>query len=74
MAWLWWLLAPLAITVLGVLMIGARARHEGRRGGAGLDAMTQHRRLVQALTALNPPAETPVTMLVLDPDHKKSAS
>ena len=74
MAWLWWLLAPLASTLVGVLVMAARARRESRHGGGAQDAMSQHRRLVQALAGVSASPELPPTMIVLDPETESTRS
>ncbi|MFL6162744.1 MAG: hypothetical protein ACJ74U_11010 [Jatrophihabitantaceae bacterium] len=68
MAWLWWLLAPVASTLLGALWLRMRARFEvGRRPAR--DAMAEHRALLTALSPAGAAEPAPVTMLVLDGDR-----
>jgi hypothetical protein len=51
MAWLWWLLAPVASTLLGGLVLMVRAASEpGRRAGRRRsDPIAEHRALLAAL-------------------------
>ncbi|HEX2903290.1 MAG TPA: hypothetical protein VHO01_07510 [Jatrophihabitans sp.] len=74
MAWLWWLLAPVCSTCVGAVLLAARARREQRQDGRPLQAMQQHRRLIDALAESGVqrglPAAVlalPETMVVLDP-------
>jgi membrane protein YqaA with SNARE-associated domain len=67
MAWIWWLLAPVASTVLGASVLWWFGRHEqGRssRPGRGGDAMRQHRALLDALAQPRLGDPVPVTMQV----------
>jgi len=65
MAWLWWLLAPLASTVVGVGLLALRARAEVQYRAARQDPIAGHRRLLAALEPAGASAELPVTMRVL---------
>lgn len=72
MAWLWWLLAPVASTLLGGLVLALRAGSEtGRRPRR--DPIAEHRALLAALSRNQPDEPPPPTMLVLDGDHSASA-
>ena len=64
MAWLLWLLAPLASTALGANLLWARARRE-RRAGA-ITGIEQHHRLLKTLSdscATQQPEPANLTML-----------
>lgn len=68
MTWLWWLLAPVASTCLGGLLISWRARQQrGARSVSGPQAMAEHRALLQALAAGHAAATAPSTMQLLAP-------
>jgi hypothetical protein len=73
MAWLWWLLTPIASTLLGGLLLRLRARAEaGHRPSR--DAIAEHRAFLAALAQPGHRSDPePVTMLVLDGDHSASA-
>jgi len=72
MAWLWWLLAPVASTLLGGLVLALRAGSTaGRR--VRRDSIAEHRALLAALAHNQPDEPPPATMLVLDSDHSASA-
>lgn len=66
MAWMWWLLAPVASTVLGASVIWWRAAHESGSSGRARDAMTEHQDLLRALQRPGADHPVPVTMQVLD--------
>jgi len=59
MAWLWWLLAPVASTLLGGLILMLRAAAEpGRRAARRrTDPVAEHRALLAALARHHPAAE-----------------
>lgn len=71
MAWLWWLLAPLASTVVGGFVLMLRGRGDLSRSGRR-DPIADHRALLAALPQPKAGEPEPVTMLVLDPDHSGS--
>jgi hypothetical protein len=54
MAWLWWLLAPVASTGLGAVVIWWRNPAGDARRLRGADAVTEHQALLRAL-AQHPP-------------------
>ncbi|MEO6504040.1 MAG: hypothetical protein ABIQ09_19295 [Jatrophihabitantaceae bacterium] len=70
MAWMWWLLAPVASTGLGAAVIWWRTPIKAGRRLRRADAMSEHQALLQAL-ARQPSASVPppVTMRVLAADH-----
>jgi hypothetical protein len=63
MAWIWWLLAPVASTVLGVSVLWWLGRREPGRVNRG-NAMQQHRALLDALPQPRLGDPIPVTMQV----------
>ena len=65
MAWIWWLLAPLASTLAGSGALCWRAAREPGSARSRRDPMRQHQRLLQSLAAAHPNNPEPVTMLVL---------
>jgi len=66
MAWMWWLLAPLVMTVLGASGMWWFARREMRATGwSGTDAILAYRALLDALPQGRPEDSTPVNIVVL---------
>jgi DNA-binding FadR family transcriptional regulator len=67
MAWLWWLLAPVASTLLGGLVLMLRAAAEpGRRAARRrTDPVAEHRALLAALARHHPEAGEPASVRVL---------
>ena len=63
MAWMWWLLAPVASTGLGAVVIWWRTPVQTGRRLRRMDAMSEHQALLRALErrspALSPPALSP---------------
>jgi hypothetical protein len=55
MAWVWWLLAPVASTALGAVVIWWRTPTEAGRRLRRADAISEHQALLRAL-AQQPPA------------------
>jgi hypothetical protein len=55
MAWMWWLLAPVASTALGAIVIWWRTPAEAGRRLRRADAISEHQALLRAL-AQQPPA------------------
>jgi hypothetical protein len=49
MAWVWWLLAPVASTVLGAIVIWWRTPTETGRRLHRADAISEHQALLRAL-------------------------
>jgi len=83
MAWVWWLLAPVASTLLGGLVLTIRAAAEpGQRLRRFRDdPMADHRALLAALAmhgpqgtchSPDPDLDSPVSVRVLDGDHVAS--
>ncbi len=75
MAWMWWLLAPVASTAVGAAVIWWRTPAEGGRRFRRADAMSEHQALMRALARQQPPsaaAGTPATMQVLDAEPPAS--
>jgi hypothetical protein len=66
-AWLWWLLAPVATTSAGALLLWWRAwsAPSGRRLPAAR-AMAAHRAMLAALPGSAPDDPIPVTLRLLD--------
>jgi hypothetical protein len=73
MAWMWWLLAPIASTGLGAAVIWWRAPTENGGRLRRTNAMSEHQALLRAL-AQQPSADAPppVTMRVLAAEHPAS--
>lgn len=67
MAWMWWLLAPMASTIGGASLLCWRGSREVGSPGRARDAMREHRALLSALARLAADQPLPVTMRVLDP-------
>jgi DNA-binding GntR family transcriptional regulator len=66
MAWLWWLLAPVATTVGGAVLLWWRALADDRgRGGPGRDSISEHHALLSALAHGHPHEAAPQTLIVL---------
>jgi hypothetical protein len=55
MAWVWWLLAPVASTAVGAIVIWWRTPTEASRRLHRADAISEHQALLRAL-AQQPPA------------------
>lgn len=68
MAWLWWLLAPVLSTVVGALLLSARAHREARFSDERTDPMARHQQLLSALQRTERPADLPATMILLEPE------
>ncbi len=68
MAWLWWLLAPVASTVAGALVLSARAHREARYSDERTDPMVRHQQLLSALQRTEPATDLPATMILLEPE------
>jgi hypothetical protein len=66
MAWIWWLLAPIASTAAGTGLLWWRSRHEPGSSGRPGEAMREHQAVIQALSRSQPADPLPVTMLVLE--------
>ena len=73
MAWLWWLLAPSATTVLGAWLFWLRDQRESgsRRGRSGIE---EHQALLRALPAGGNLGEIPATMILLALPTESDAS
>jgi hypothetical protein len=69
MAWVWWLLAPVASTVVGAGVIWWRARADAGNPLRGSDSIAEHQALLCALATGSAADELPVTMRVLTPEH-----
>jgi len=54
MAWVWWLLAPVASTVLGAIVIWWRTPTETARRLRRADAISEHQALLRALAQEQP--------------------
>jgi hypothetical protein len=54
MAWVWWLLAPVASTVLGTIVIWWRTPTERGRRLRRADAISEHQALLRALAQQQP--------------------
>lgn len=65
MAWMWWLLAPVASTAIGATVIWWRAWRERSAGWRRSGAMSEHRALLRALPQGRGAEPVPVTMRVL---------
>ena len=66
MAWMWWLLAPVATTVGGAMLLWWRALAEDRaRSGMGRDSISEHHALLSALSHGHPDEALPDTLIVL---------
>ncbi|HTZ45410.1 MAG TPA: hypothetical protein VMB79_16235 [Jatrophihabitans sp.] len=72
MAWLWWLLAPVASTVVGAVALALRA--SATSGSTGRDPIAEHRALLAALPQPKDGEPEPVTMLVIEPGCSPSAA
>ena len=59
MAWVWWLLAPVASTVLGAVVIWWRTPTETARRLRRADAISEHQALLRALAQEQPPRVSP---------------
>jgi len=70
-AWLWWLLAPVASTGVGALVLAARS---SRPAGSGRRAMTEHQRLLAALAGQHPAEPEPGTIRLLTEDRSGSVA
>ncbi|HJQ00867.1 MAG TPA: hypothetical protein VJ851_04650 [Jatrophihabitans sp.] len=68
MAWLWWLLAPVASTGVGAGLLCWRSWREPGSSSRPSRAMREHRAVLQALSRSQPAdaAPVPVTMRVLE--------
>jgi hypothetical protein len=65
--WIYWLLAPVVLTALGMVVMLVRGQHDvGRptRFGRGVDALSEHQQLLDALARAHPPITTPLNMSV----------
>jgi len=69
MAWVWWLLAPVASTVVGAGVIWWRARAEAGKPLRGSDSIAEHQALLRALASAPAADELPTTIRVLTPEH-----
>ena len=67
MAWMWWLLAPVASTAIGAGLLYWRSRREPGSSSRASSAMREHQAVLQALSAKQPAAPLPVTMLLIEP-------
>jgi hypothetical protein len=65
MAWMWWLLAPVASTGLGAAVIWWRTPTGAGRRFRRTDAMSEHQALLRALAQPPSADPPPVTMRVL---------
>jgi hypothetical protein len=54
MAWVWWLLAPLASTAVGAVVLWWRAPTETGNRLRGADAISEHQALLRALAQQRP--------------------
>jgi hypothetical protein len=66
MAWMWWLLAPIASTALGAGLLHWRSRREPGNSSRPGTAMRDHQAVLQALSRKQPADPLPVTMLLLE--------
>jgi hypothetical protein len=68
MAWVWWLLAPVASTVIGTAVIWWRAPATAGKRLGGPDPIAEHQALLRVLAQGAAADEVPVTMRVLSPE------
>jgi hypothetical protein len=66
MAWMWWLLAPVASTVAGAGLLWLRSWCEPGSSSRPAAAMREHQAVLQALSRLQPAEAAPVTMRLLE--------
>jgi hypothetical protein len=66
MAWMWWLLAPVASTALGAALLWWRSRREPGSASRAGTAMREHQAVLRALSRLQPDDPPPATMLLID--------
>lgn len=66
MAWMWWLLAPIASTAVGAGLIHWRSRREPGSSSRASTAMRDHQAVLRALSGKQPADPLPVTMLLLE--------
>lgn len=69
MAWMWWLLAPVASTGLGAAVIWWQTPAQTGRRLRRADAMSEHQALLRALAQPSAAAPTPATIRVLAADQ-----
>jgi hypothetical protein len=67
MAWMWWLLAPVASTLTGAALLWWRSWLEPGSPSRSSAAMREHQAVLQTLSRLQPADTMPVTMRVLEP-------
>jgi hypothetical protein len=72
MAWMWWLLAPVASTALGAIVIWWRMPTESGRRLRRTDAISEHQALLRAL-AQEPPAGISPAMSARPAEHQPVA-
>lgn len=66
MAWMWWLLAPVASTFAGAGLLWWRSWREPGSSSRPSAAMREHQAVLQTLARLQPADAPPVTMRVLE--------
>lgn len=66
MAWIWWLLAPVASTVIGAGLLYWRSRREPGSFNRASTAMRDHQAVLRALAGKHPADPLPVTMLLIE--------
>ena len=66
MAWMWWLLAPVASTAIGAGLLYWRSRREPGSSSRASTAMREHQAVLRALSRKQPADPLPVTMLLIE--------
>jgi hypothetical protein len=69
MAWVWWLLAPIASTAVGAVVIWWRGQGDAGKRLRGADTIAEHQALLRALAQGPTDEELPVTMRILTSEH-----